>query len=113
MNIIFKLGFKWHYRFIMIYGVLLCAMSAGLLFSTSVQKFINTIIIEHISEETTIVLIVFYILSMSILIIIAAIIQCPECHYKMFIHWFNESRGHKGMGNPYMIETCPKCGYDP
>ncbi len=113
MNIIFKLGFKWHYRFVMVCGVILSAISAGLFFSSSFQNMMKSIISDHLTANTTISLIGFYTLSIVIIIVMALMIQCPKCHYKMFIHWFNESRKHKGMGNPYMLEECPKCGYDP
>ena len=102
MNIIFLLGFRKNF------------------YIGSTFAIVTGLIIFYLFEYTSIYYehtgLIFLIGIINIFVIplyLFGKIQCPNCHYKIFWNFFNQSRKNKGKNNPFLISICPNCGFDP
>ena len=117
MNIINKLGFRKYF----IGSYLLSFIAIGFYLSL----YFSEKLYGHLESKTNYIFdkipfldlrLSLYILAFIIIAVVFLIfssIKCPKCGYKIFWNWFNDSKSHKGKGNPLIISVCPNCNYDP
>jgi len=102
MNIIFLLGFKKHFYI----GSLLLILTGLIIFY----------LLEYTSiyyEHTGIIFLIGITNMFVIPLYLFNKIKCPDCQYKIFWHYLNESKINKGKKNPFLISVCPNCAFDP
>ncbi len=117
MNIIYKLGYKKRY----IGSYLLSSMAMffylSLYFSEKLYDFFEIKTRSFFNAipffDFRLSLYIFAFIIIAIVFSIFFSIKCPECGYRIFWNWFNNSRGHKNKANPLTISVCPNCNYDP
>lgn len=111
MNIIYKLGYKKYYIGSYLLSFIAIVFYLTLYFSESLYGFLelktNYIFnkIPFLDLRLSLYILAFMIIA--VVFLIFSLIKCPKCGYKIFWNWFNDSRSHKGKGNPLQISVCP------
>lgn len=117
MNIISKLGFKKYYVGAYLLSFVAIAFYLSLYFYSSFYNIleieVNSLLNNLSFLDFRLLLYVLGFTTVAIVFYVFSLIKCPKCGYKIFWHWFNDSREHRGKGNPVLLTECPNCGYDP
>lgn len=53
------------------------------------------------------------ILNIIVIFFILKSIKCPNCKFKLFWSYFNNSKDKPEGYNPFEAQECPVCGFDP
>lgn len=116
MNILYKFGYRKHYIVAYSLSILAIVFYALLYFFEGLHDLLilkTTVIFNSIPYlDLKLFLYVLGFTIIGVVFLIFSLIKCPKCGYRFFWHWFNDSRRHKGKGNPIEISACPNCGYD-